>query len=341
MTSRKLMFRAGSIVLNCGAGTAQFGLDRRWALRLSHLRPGEIEWLQAAASHAKPPASIAPRHQIAAHRVSEILATLSQAGVLLPNPVAPKAKPYLVSQIVAANPAAELPALSALRPDGDGHQTLIRRAQSTVAITSANRLGAGLALLLAAAGVGRLLILDASPVLPEDLVPYRAAHLGTARCQAVKLLVAEVAPLAEVITEGTPDVVISVEFGTQTSAYFGPLLSLATPHLPIATQEASAEIGPFVLPNNSACTHCLQLTRRNADEDWAGLITEVAETGAVGLETSVGVAAAGLAGAQVLSFLDGGRPALLNRVATISAPDVIPALTEVAPHPDCGCVSLK
>jgi len=338
MTTKKLVFRPGSIVLNCGDGTAQFGLDSRWALRLGGLANHEIEWLQDAAHRAKPPAAIAASHQVAYERAAAISATLKHAELLLTNPTPPKSKPVISNEIATLNSAAELPALSALRPDGDGHQTLLTRAQRTVAISSGCRIGAGLALLLATAGVGRVIILDDGPVLDTDLGPYRACHLGLPRRNAIAQLVAEVAPAVQVTADGTSDVVVSVEFGTQTSAYFGPLLSLATPHLPIATQEASAEVGPFMLPNQTACAHCLQLTRSSVDASWAGLVSEIARHAAIGVEATVACATIGLAAGQVLSYIAGVRPALLNQLATISAPDLLPRLTEVPPHPDCGCV---
>jgi len=334
------MLRPGSIVLNCGDGTAQFGLDRRFAIRIGGFESNEIGWLQEAARRDKPPVALAPNYSIAEHRVSEIITTLRNAELLLTNPTPPKARTFIINEIAAPTCLAELPALSSLRPDGNGHQTLLTRAQQTVAITSGCRIGAGLALLLATAGVGRIIMLDTSPVAPTDLSPYRVTHLGASRLAALKKLVAAIAPAVSVSAEGTPDVVVSVEFGTQTSPYFGPLLALATPHLPIATQEASAEVGPFVLPNRSACSHCLQLGRAQSDASWPTIVASVAQQAAVGIEATVACGAISVAGGQVLSYLDGARPALLNRLAAISAPDVLPRLTEIAPHPDCGCISL-
>jgi len=330
--------RPGSIVLPCGPNTVQFGLDRRWALRLSGLSSAEIAWLQDAARRHRPPGSLAKKHHIQSKRAREIILALKDAEILLPELQINNPEIEILEVPNAASIQAELPTLSALRPDGNGRKALANRNAYTVGITSSGRIGAQVALLLATAGVGRLILPDNYRIRNTDLGPYQLKHIGESRISVLRELICHIAPNVEVLADGEPDLVVGIDFGTQTGQYFGTLLSLAVPHLPIALCEASTEVGPFVIPNRSACTHCLHLTRTDYDENWPALMAQIAQSPALAPETVLASATASLAAGQVLSFIDGIRPALLNSVATISAPDVIPMLTRIEPHPECNCI---
>jgi bacteriocin biosynthesis cyclodehydratase domain-containing protein len=336
------MLRHNTPVLPCGPDALQFGLDHRWALRLGGLAKPEISWLQEAAKWHRAPELTARKYQISARRAKEIIDTLLKADLLLP-PLAPPGQTENASNFVegisAPNVAAELPALSALRPDGAGRKTLLTRARRSVAITSGCRIGANTALLLATAGIGRLILTDENRVQEEDLGPYRTGDVGATRFEALRALIGGIAPRVEVVPDGTADFWISIESGTQISTYFGALLAENLPHLSIATQEAAAEVGPLVIPNRTACAHCLHLTRAHTDPAWPELVGEISRRPRIAAETVVAAAAAALAAAQTLSYLDGGHPALLNAIATVPAPDAIPRLLPFSPHPDCGCTN--
>ena len=333
------MLRHGALVLPCGPDTLQFGLDPRWSLRLGGLDEAEIRWLQEAAKWQRAPILTARKHEIRPARAREIIETLAEADLLLPSPTLTKSTEEPGPTITASSPASELPTLSALRPDGGGRAALVSRARATVAITSAGRIGAEIALLLAMAGVGRLIIADSDRVQEADIGPYRIWDVGTNRLEAIRNMVAAIAPEAEVVGDGHAEVWVSIESGTQINSYFGALLAEAIPHLAIATQEAATEVGPFVLPNRSACIHCLHLKRTEVDADWPALIAEIARRPRLTSETILSSATASLAAGQILSFLDGTQPLLVNAIATISAPNVIPQVLPITPHPDCGCTN--
>ncbi len=94
--------------------------------------------------------------------------------------------------------------LSALLPDGAGHRVLAARARATVAVVGLGRVGAALAVHLATAGVGALVLDDPGTVLTTDVGggAYRLRDVGSPREGAVRRIVEEVAP--GVVTASTP-----------------------------------------------------------------------------------------------------------------------------------------
>ncbi|MEK8225426.1 ThiF family adenylyltransferase [Oerskovia sp. M15] len=91
---------------------------------------------------------------------------------------------------------ADAPTLSLLRPDGSGHATLVRRAEASVGIEGLGRLGVSMAVALATAGVGTLLLDDVAPVQSTDvgLGGFRPRDVGLPRREAAVRLLADLAP---------------------------------------------------------------------------------------------------------------------------------------------------
>jgi len=329
-------------VLKCGPDAVQLGLDRRWAVRLSDLNSKEIHWLQASARKKSRLRRSAVNYGVSESRAIAICATLAKSGLLVPPaPNTPSAQIMLgATEKRAAGGDTDLPALSALRVDGQGQTTLDRRALSRVYLTNAGRLGAQVALLLAEAGVGHLRITDKAQVSTHDIGPYNVTEVGEPRLTALTERLTELGVAPDFGPDGEPDLMISIETGSQGAKYFGKYHQLVVPHLAVAVGEAEVEIGPFVMPDRSACTHCLQLTRAGADQDWAGLLAEIYNLPSRPVETVLGAAAASYIAAQALMYLDGTKPTLINALATMALPDLTPQITPVLPHPNCGCVAL-
>jgi len=341
-TTRHWRLRTAAPILKCAPDVIQVGLDRRWAIRLDGLDTKEIRWLQAAAAKQNQPRRMASSFGVTESRAIEICSTLARSGFLLPSsPQNPTAQDLLAAtEKVCAGGRTDLPALSALRPDGDGQQTLNRRALAAVGITSIGRLGAQVAILLAQAGVGRLQIMDNEKVTNDDIGPYQANEVGKRRHIALARRLADLGLSPEITHYGTPNLSISIETGTQGATYFGLLQQEATPHLAVAVGEAEVEVGPFVLPSRSACAHCLQLTRADDDEHWGQLLSEICALPLRPTETVLVQAAAALITAEALTFIDGGRPQLINQLATIALPTATPSFVPVYPNDDCGCTSV-
>jgi hypothetical protein len=147
-------------------GAVQCGTDPRWALVLDGLTRAEASWLRDLTERRHvTPEQAAARRGVDPDRREHILEVLTRAGMLVP--------PARAGRRVVApgDGVADARTLGMLRADGAGLTTLADRAAATVAITGLGRLGAALALLLAAAGVGRLVLHDPQPVQMTDIGP--------------------------------------------------------------------------------------------------------------------------------------------------------------------------
>jgi bacteriocin biosynthesis cyclodehydratase domain-containing protein len=145
--------------------------------------------------------------------------------------------------------------------------------------------------------------------------------------------------------------VVLVEPLVADSVAAGPLLSTDTPHLSVLTREGGVVVGPLVVPGQGPCLRCLDLHRRDRDPQWPSLVVQLlaGRPGNGGLDGLPGAArsdpidtatttlAAGLAALQVLSQLDGERPAAVGCTLEIEPPDGLVARRPWPVHPHCGC----
>jgi bacteriocin biosynthesis cyclodehydratase domain-containing protein len=125
---------------------------------------------------------------------------------------------------------------------------------------------------------------------------------------------------------------------------YGFWLRRDIPHLPVLFGDDSVTIGPLVEPGRSACLYCVEHYRRDTDERWSAIASQLwgkrsaAETPLASRE------AAAIAGRIALRRLDTGAastglPAAAASVRlTASTGELV--RREWMPHPDCGCVEL-
>ncbi|MCO7272702.1 ThiF family adenylyltransferase [Cellulosimicrobium cellulans] len=353
---RRRVLRPEAPLLRRGPGEVQVGTDPRWSVRLAGLEPGEEEWLRALASPAaRRPDGRAAGPPAAPGRRAALVRLLEEAHLLVParrrRPVSP----------APGNGAADVGVLSALRPDGAGHRVLASRARATVAVVGLGRVGAALAVHLATAGVGTVVLEDRGTVLATDVGvgAYRLRDVGTPRETAVRRLVEEVAPGA-VVTAGTgagagapvddrvtgargrvPDVVVVVEHGAADPERVGRLVGEGVAHLSVVVREADVVVGPFVRPGLDPCLTCVDLHHADADPCWPQLARQLRD-GRVRAaeESSLAASAAAVALGQVLAALDGLVPRAATARIEIPAPDAVPRLRETGRHPRCGCDEL-
>src|SRR5690606_3915532 len=218
------------------------------------------------------------------------------------------------------------------RADGAGHRVLAARSRATVAVVGLGRLGAGLAVHLATAGVGTLVLGDPGAVLTTDVGvgAYRLRDVGAPRAPAVQRLVGEVAPgvVTAVVPEtavvpgpgaGTvgygapPDVVVVVEHGAADPGRVARLVGEGVAHLSVVVREADVVVGPFVRPGVDPCLTCVELHRADVDPCWPQLARQLrGRTLPAGEESLLAASAAAAALGQVLAALDG----LVPRAAT-------------------------
>lgn len=283
---------------------------------------------------------IAKRHNVGEDRLSELLKTLSNAGVLL------NARYALPHQLPS-------PARSRLRPDLDAltlshgeHATTVmaNRASYGVVLYGKGRIAPVIGAILASSGIGRVHLYGTAKATPADacvggLAPDDEQRSYTlAAHDAIRRAAAEAdtrAPRGQL-----PEFAILAR-GTVCGDVETPgLARRGVPHLPVLLREGIAIVGPLVVPGHTACLACLDLHRRDRDPAWPALASQLA-TSARRPEvshTALVVAAAGLASAQTLAFLDGDQPTTLGACLELDGLGGAVRRRRWEPHPECGCV---
>ncbi|MFD0146290.1 MULTISPECIES: TOMM precursor leader peptide-binding protein [unclassified Streptomyces] len=258
---------------------------------------------------------------------------------------------------------ADLASLSVVHPEPDGalRRVAARRA-ARVQVRGAGRVGATVAALLSASGVGRVEVLDSGCVRPWEVAPggLPAEAVGERRAAAAHRLVARSAPGGRPPRAGrrvTGDagrepglslVVVTPRDGL--AAYLpDPLtaegwITTGTPHLYAGVLEATGVVGPLVLPGGTACARCAQEERSDREPVWPRMLAQwrsgpPPEVPAcdLGLATAV----AGLAAAHALAFLDGELPASTGARWEVSLPLLEWRVERTRPHPACPCGAVR
>lgn len=235
-----------------------------------------------------------------------------------------------------------------------------RRERSVVHVTGLGRTGAALALVLASAGVGTILLEDDRSVTAVDVSPgsFRLADIGLPRSAAVRrhLLALDPRCHAHVLHNGGtggPDmrcldlaiVVAHDAVGAGTAARF---MSTDRPHLFVLVREQDGTVGPLVLPGETACAECVERHRSAHDPQWLQVCEQLAAEGGPDRErrpppqlledAALSTALAGTAAAQALLFLDAvNQPSTWSSVLAFHRDNARWSREEFAPHPDCGC----
>ncbi len=289
-------------------------------------------------------------------RARHLVRVLVAAGVLSshPSPAAGTRPPRRTpGEQRALVPDAQL--LSLVHSSGQGWGVLAARWRSTAVVVGASRTGLAVALGLAGAGVGRVLVRDDVPVGPDDVGPggygvddvgrrrgERAAALVRARCPLV--LTEPVAPPVTAPAEGSggADVVVLVAAGAVDAATGDALVRESVPHLAVLWREGDTVVGPLVRPGTSACLRCLDHHRTDRDPEWPQVAAQLARTPPGSRdrpeETALAALTAALAVVQALAQIDGvPEPAALGATLETSLPEGSVAVRPWPPHPRCGC----
>lgn len=228
------------------------------------------------------------------------------------------------------------------RAPGAAARVMQARHAATVEVLGAGRLGATIAVLLAAAGIGHLDIDDDGPLRSADVAPggLRSAA-GTSASRG-----AETRRLLSAVTthRDRPVNPPAVSVLAPTAALLAPELLSRTrdrPHLPVLVRETTAVIGPLVIPGGTPCCRCVELARGDRDPAWPSLSAQLlGSTRRVEpCDVVLATLAAALAVAQLLAFLDDptSRPPALGAVLEIGLADLRLRRRTIRPYPGCGC----
>ncbi|MEU3600109.1 ThiF family adenylyltransferase [Streptomyces sp. NPDC006798] len=280
----------------------------------------------------------------------------------------------LIDDASSGGPAAEAlrrrrDALDRLRPDaaslsvvapepGGGLRRLAARRGLRVRVRGAGRVGASVAALLSAAGVGGVEVLDGGCTEPGDVTPggLPAGAVGERRDLSARRLVRRAAPGRPPRSSpggggdlpGEPGLALVVVCPRDgLGAYVPDPLPAAdwiaggVPHLYAGVVEATGVVGPLVLPGGTACASCMELSRTDRDPGWPRLLAQWRSGGrrvpVPACELSLASTVAGLTAAHALSFLDGELPLTAGARWETSLPLLDWRREPLAPHPRCVC----
>lgn len=241
--------------------------------------------------------------------------------------------------------AAELTALSA-RCGQDAADALAARGRRTVVVQGTGRAATLLATLLAAAGVGRVHVLDGRASKLAHAIPggIRPSDEGRPFSVAAAEAIRTAAPEADVAAPPfgqIPDLVVLAIDEPVDSDSRDALHARQAAHLHVAVTVSAGVVGPLVIPGMTSCLACTDLHRRDRDPAWPALAAQLTiprrypRPG----ELAVCVAIAGIAAGQALAFLDGEMPTVVEGSLELHPPDWRVRRRTWPAHPDCRCMS--
>ncbi len=219
--------------------------------------------------------------------------------------------------------------LRALQAAGLLAPTAPPAARLRIRLLGAGVLGRAVAVALADAGVGELILVDADPV---DPLLYPRSGVATDQADALRAYLIGHARGRSADPIGARTRVEVARHWTKPEAPPPDLTVIAT-----ATAEPDrAIVGPRVRPGRSPCLGCLDQVRTDADRDWPALLAQLCRR-PMPVEPLLAGWAAGTAVTQLLTELNGGAPATLAGTFELTAADTEPRLRQWPMHPICGC----
>jgi bacteriocin biosynthesis cyclodehydratase domain-containing protein len=324
-------------------GTLQLGIDPEYAVMLAGVDltdAGLIDLLDGTREIDELDAE-AQRRGYPAHRIHELVAALGDAAALDDSPA--------VRGPIDSRRQPDMLSLSLLhRTPGSAARVMAAREESAVEVLGAGRVGACVAMLLAAAGVGEIDVTDAGPIRQADFTPGGVRSLGSrqaTRADAVRALLAG-RPSSRRGRFGpdAPRTDATVVLAPSTSIVPPEWLGQVRhrPHLPVVIRETTAVIGPFVLPGQTPCLRCVELTRGDRDPAWPVLAAQlIGERHSVEpCDVALASAAASIVALHILAWLDRGidpPPPTVAGTLELALSDLRLRRRTVAAHPGCGC----
>ena len=259
----------------------------------------------------------------------------------------------------------DLAALSVVHPGpGGAARRMGRRRTARVRVHGAGRVGAQLATVLAAAGVGTVEVVDSGRVEPWDTAPggIPAEQVGERRDAAGRGAVRRAAPEARRAGAcdrtgsrardggggGAAVTVIAPRDGLHAFAPDGDearrLVAAGVPHLYAGVLEGTGVVGPLVLPGRTACGQCVALRLARQDAAWPRMLAQLRsgrQPAVPACDIALATTVAGLAAAHVLARLDGGTPPSAGARVELSLGRLTSRVVPLPPEPGCGCGSAR
>lgn len=336
------------------AATLQLGIDTRAAVVVTGLdeqRARLVDRFDGTADLASLRLTAA-RMGLEPTAVDDLVTLLAGSGVLeeVGEPADPRAahlRPIDRERLAPDGAAATL----ARRDGRTGSTILAGRRTAVVTVHGGGRVGSSVAALLAAAGIGTVVVEDAATVRPGDLSPAGLGEpdLGARRQDSVSRRVHDIAPGTRTSlparSAGRALTVLTADSGWPDARVGNRLVRAGQPHLVAVVRETTGVVGPFVVPGRTACQRCLDLHRTDRDPAWPTIRAQLAggsrgpDPCDVVLATSVAASAA----LMVLAYVDDCEAEL--SLAANGTVEIAQATGEVrrrtwSRHPSCGCAWL-
>jgi len=321
------------------SSTVQIGLDSAHAVVVAGLGPAEVAVLRSMDGVRDVTAlrAVAERcggSASAADRLVEILAT---AGVLLdgdrirPDDPDDALAPDRASRSLLGPGTRD----AAVLPEFD--DPLAARRQAQVEVRGAGRVGAMVARLLAAAGVGRITADDGGQGTARDLAPggLDRGAVGLRRGLAVSVMLPDLPDRPY----DRPDLVVLAPTSDTARNDAAALIRFGIPHLVARVIETTGVVGPLVLPGTTSCLRCHDLHRADRDPAWPRVLAQAdgQPHGTAACDVTLAAQVAALAAQQVVAHLDGFVPATVDGTVETALPYGLPRRRNWRPHPACGC----
>ena len=270
-------------------------------------------------------------------RTDALLALLREAGLVVD---AAERWPEHLPVADRDRLGADVASLSLLHA-GAGLAALHRRDAAAVVVLGAGRVGAPVAALLAAAGVGTVDVVDDGTARARDLAVggLGPADVGRRRGAAARDRLLARAPAARPGPVARPDLVVLAPVGHHDDVDAVLLQRDGVPHLLAEVRDTVGVVGPLVLPGRSACLRCLDLVRTDRDPGWPAVAAQLSAPGrsAPACDGALAAAVAAQAALQVLALLDGGAPATVDGSLELALPGWRWRRRSWVPHPACDC----
>lgn len=301
----------------------QLGTDPARAVVLELPDPavaGLLDLLDGTRSERAALATVTVRDRVRPGDAHAVVDTLRRAGlVVAAHTLLPQRLPEQVRRRLTPEAAA-----LALRGGAPGTpaQILRRRLSARVVVAGHGPLTGPIAVALAQAGVGHVWVpRETTTAAGEIIEAIGRAAPGT-----------RTTPLRRRETS----FVVQVGAGTPANLAAAGFARHRLAHLAVTIRDGTAVIGPLVPPTGCPCLNCVDLHRRDRDPQWPTLAAQLARPGDDPCAVATVLTAAGLATAEVLSWLDGGTPATLGASLEVASPGQVRRRSWPT-HPMCGC----
>ena len=213
-------------------------------------------------------------------------------------------------------------------------------ASSAVRLIGAGTVGYQAARLLLASGVGRLYVYDSDP---PDPTLYPAAGVLASRADALRSAVGDARTRISTVShwskpESTPlaFTILACDRPEPDRVITDHMVRNDQPHLVVRSWGNGVSVGPLVVPGQTSCLRCADLTRSDADPQWPEVLRQLSRV-QIATPPVLLAWAASVAAAQALAFLNGDLPESAGSTLELTWPAFVTRLRHWQAHPTCGC----